>query len=263
MRKDLTDFHCHLLPALDDGATDLKESLEMARILSEFGFSTVHCTPHLIRGGYENDPPRVTHAVHAMQRLLDQAGISLRLIPGNEHYLDAYLPEMLPTALRVGASRYLLVEVPFGAGPEMLCPMVESFSMHGLTPLIAHPERCRAFEPVPREHGLRGAFSFVLGKQQAANLEGTEIVALQQLGCRFQGNLGSFAGYYGREIQERALLFLKEGVYSCLGSDAHRSEQLRDMLIAGVTVIESAVGEEKALELLRGTAVCSTDATAG
>ncbi|QWV95252.1 phosphoesterase [Geomonas oryzisoli] len=251
MTSEFTDYHCHLLPALDDGAVDLKESLHMARTLSSFGFATVHCTPHLIRGGYENEPARVIRAVDIMQRRIDEEGIALRLVPGNEHYLDQYLPEFLPGALRVGASRYLLVEVPFRAGPELLHPMVQTFSSHGLAPLIAHPERCAAFDPAAGG-GLRAALSLVLGREPELDLGDSEIVALKRLGCRFQGNLGSFAGYYGYEVRERALLFLRHGLYSCLGSDAHRGEHLWDMLVAGYAVVESVVGEQETRDLLRG-----------
>ncbi|WP_224982455.1 tyrosine-protein phosphatase [Geomonas agri] len=252
MGSDFVDYHCHLLPALDDGAVDVKESLDMARTLSSFGFGTVHCTPHLIRGGYENDPGRVVRAVHLMQRRLDDEGISLRLVPGNEHYLDQYLPEMLPKALRAGGSRYLLVEVPFHSGPDLLRPMVQTFAGHGLSPLIAHPERCSAFDPVRPAVGLRGVLSLVLGKEPELDLEHAEIVELKRLGCRFQGNIGSFAGYYGYEVRERALLFLRHGLYSCVGSDGHRSEKLWEMLVAGYAAIESVLGETETGELMRG-----------
>ncbi|QWV99214.1 phosphoesterase [Geomonas nitrogeniifigens] len=253
MSSDFTDYHCHLLPALDDGAVDLRESLDMARTLCSFGFATVHCTPHLIRGGYENEPARVIRAVHIMQRRLDEEGIPLHLVPGNEHYLDQYLPEMLPGALRAGTSRYLLVEVPFHAGTELLRPMVQTFSRHGLAPLIAHPERCAAFDPATAGGGFRVALSLVFGKEPEHQMGDSEIVALKRLGCRFQGNLGSFAGYYGYEVRERALLFLRHGLYSCLGTDAHRGEHLWDMLVAGYAVVESVLGEQESRDLLRGT----------
>ncbi|MBU5612346.1 tyrosine-protein phosphatase [Geomonas azotofigens] len=253
MGSDYTDYHCHLLPALDDGAVDLRESLDMARTLSSFGFATVHCTPHLIRGGYENEPARVVRAVDLMQRRLDDEGIPLRLVPGNEHYLDQHLPGMLPGALRAGNSRYLLVEVPFHAGPELLRPMVQTFSTYGLAPLIAHPERCHAFDPSRKGGGLRGALSLVLGIEPEQHLGDSEVVELKRLGCRFQGNLGSFAGYYGYEVRERALLFLRHGLYSCLGTDAHSGDKLWEMLVAGYAVVEAVLGEADTRELLRGT----------
>ena len=40
------DFHSHTLPAFDDGAKDVQESLELFRMLSEQGINTVCATPH-------------------------------------------------------------------------------------------------------------------------------------------------------------------------------------------------------------------------
>lgn len=255
MNKDFTDYHCHLLPALDDGSTDQQESIEMARILAAFGFATVHCTPHRIKGCYENDPARVSQATGSLQRLLDEAGIALRLIPSTEHFCDEFLLDQLPGALTTGLSRYLLVEIPFRSGSGMLPAMVAGLVARGLAPLIAHPERCSAFEPAVVKEGLRGALSFVLGRQKKFDMEGATVLTLRHSGCRFQGNLGSFSGWYGSEVKERAILFLEHGVYSCLGSDAHRSDDLATMLAAGLETVVAVVGEEAAHALLTGSSL--------
>lgn len=252
MNSEYIDFHCHLLAALDDGAADPVESLAMARILAGFGFGTVHCTPHLIKGAFENPPDRVRRATQSLQRLLDEAGIELRLIPGTEHYLDEYLPEQVSGALTVGSSRYLLLEAPFGSDGARFPAMVAQLMLRGLVPLVAHPERCRAFLPSARGIGLRGALSLLVGRRKAPDLEGSLLWSLKEAGCRFQGNLGSFAGVYGSEVRERALFFLRQGVYCCLGSDAHRSEHLAAMLSSGLEVVVAAVGEAAARELLKG-----------
>jgi protein-tyrosine phosphatase len=255
MTREFVDFHSHLLPALDDGATDLRESLEMARILASFGFTTVHCTPHMIKGGFENTPQRVRQATDSLQRRLDEAGIALRLVAGTEHYLDEYLSEQVPEALTVGASRYLLVEAPFRSSGELLPAMVASLKQRGLFPLFAHPERCRVFHPPVREEGVRGALSFVLGRRKAPDLEGSLLFSLKDAGCRFQGNLGSFAGGYGSEVKQRAVFYLTQGLYCCLGSDAHRPEHLEDLLSSGLEVVVAEVGEAAAHELLSGRAL--------
>jgi len=252
MTANCTDYHCHLLPALDDGATDVRESLEMARILAAFGFAAVHCTPHRIMGCYENDPARVNRAIRSLQGLLEGAGIPLRLIPGTEHYLDEFLLDQLPGVLTVGSSRYLLVEAPFRSGTGMVTAMAAGVQKRGLAPLFAHPERCSAFDPALREDGLRGALSF-FGRKKEPGMEGALVLQLRDCGCRFQGNLGSFAGFYGSDVKERAILFLKHGVYSCVGSDAHRCDGLAAMLAAGLQAMVAAVGEEGANLLLAGS----------
>lgn len=253
MEKVMIDYHCHLLPALDDGASDLDESLEMARILYDFGFATVHCTPHRIKGCFENDPARVTRTTEILQCLLHEAGIGLQLVPGTEHYLDEFLPELLPDALCFGAGKSMLVEVPFRGEFEMLTVMLSQLITRGRQPLIAHPERCAAFSPaIPASGGFRGAFSRILGKANEPESEDSLVHSLKRSGCKFQGNLGSFAGIYGQEVKDCALLFLREGIYDCLGSDAHRSEKLPEMLAAGCEAIATEVGAAAAAELLAG-----------
>ena len=251
MSGNFVDYHCHLLPCIDDGAVDQRESLAMARVLADFGFATVHCTPHRITGIFENPPQRVRQATASLQRLLDDSGIALRLVPGTEHYLDEQLTEKLPGALTFGSPPALLLEVPFRSGGEGVPATVARLQKRGLLPLVAHPERCRAFQP-ERAGGVRAALSLVLGRRREPTLDGSLPAGLLASGCRFQGNLGSFAGVYGGEVRQTALLFLSGGVYSCLGSDAHTSQGLAQILAAGFEVVAGVVGKEGAVRLLQG-----------
>jgi protein-tyrosine phosphatase len=252
MARNFIDYHCHLLPALDDGSIDSDQSLEMARILADFGFFAVHCTSHRITGCYDNSPATIVSAVSSLQRMLDEQGVALKLIAGTEHYLDEFLVDQLAGALTVAGSRHLLVEVPFRCGPGILPAMVTAIASRGLTPLFAHPERCAAFEPELKGQGFRAAIPFLRKPPKKVDLNDSLIGRLRQSGCRFQGNLGSFAGVYGSEVKQRALLFLEQGVYCCLGSDAHRPEHLAAMLSAGLQAVEAVVGEPGALRLLSG-----------
>ena len=40
------DFHSHVLPGIDDGAKDVKMSVEMIKECLSQGISTIVCTPH-------------------------------------------------------------------------------------------------------------------------------------------------------------------------------------------------------------------------
>src|SRR5260370_40210892 len=50
----MVDIHCHILPALDDGAKTFEESLEMAEMAIEDGITHVVATPHA-NGEYRFD----------------------------------------------------------------------------------------------------------------------------------------------------------------------------------------------------------------
>lgn len=243
--KSFTDFHCHLLPAVDDGAVDLDESLEMARALAAFGFSRVHCTPHFISGGYQTLPSRVVQLTASLQAKLEQQGVELTLHPGTEHYLDDGLLPHLDSPVIVGATGRILVEVPFRCDAEHVRRLVDVLLQRRLKPLIAHPERCSVFTPPPRR--IRSRF---FGSRKDRDL--SLFQELLSAGCGFQGNLGSFAGVYGPQVRERALEYLALGGYLCLGSDAHQPEGLPHLLQEGYRCITESVGEDAAKALLRG-----------
>jgi hypothetical protein len=44
------DLLCHMLPGIDDGAQDLDQALEMARIALDDGITLTVCTPHIYQG---------------------------------------------------------------------------------------------------------------------------------------------------------------------------------------------------------------------
>jgi len=218
-----TDWHCHLLPEVDDGPTTLEESLAIARCLADAGFRIVHCTPHFIRGSYDNTPERVRTATAQLQRELNFAGIPLELRPGIEYLLDEFFPDQLTNPLPLGESDLLLIEVypnlPFPQLKEYLFAIVRA----GYRPLLAHPERNAHFAPPQIRSGLFARF-----QRAPAEIQTVDMVAeLIDLGCLFQGNLGSLTGFYGRKVQETALNLLKRNLYHVFGSDTHSLSQCR------------------------------------
>ncbi|MDD5832453.1 MAG: hypothetical protein PUC98_03110, partial [Clostridiales bacterium] len=47
--KGLIDFHCHILPGIDDGSRDMDESLRMIRLSYAQGFRGFIATSHYSR----------------------------------------------------------------------------------------------------------------------------------------------------------------------------------------------------------------------
>ena len=52
--EGFVDIHSHILPGIDDGAKNIKESLELIEKMNEMGFSKIIGTPHTYPGLYEN-----------------------------------------------------------------------------------------------------------------------------------------------------------------------------------------------------------------
>lgn len=240
----MIDFHCHLLPGLDDGACSADESIAMAARLAEFGFTTVCCTPHYIKGYYDISRERVREATLMLQADLDQAGIALQLWPGMEYMLDDFFAGYQGELRTLGPTRLVLCEAPQNADPEIVAQGLREIRARGLTPLLAHPERtpvllaalnsalnhpaepassCSAYgpdRPAGRGAGLKGLLTRLL-PSVSPPVEATARLSLPLDGVLFHANLGSFAGYYGPEVQRRAYELLKAGIYTALASDLH------------------------------------------
>jgi protein-tyrosine phosphatase len=266
-RANCADWHCHILPNLDDGAKDLSESLAIAAILAEAGFSEIHCTPHSISGAYEASPVRVRQATLELQEALDKAGVPLRVFAGSEYYCDEFLPSRLHDPLPLGSTNMILMEAPLQTTPHLLSSIAYQVALRGFTPLIAHPERCALLQPAEKSESakqsilgsvLRFANARLTTKNSKLKTQNSEFSQqtlpeiLTSMGCRFQGNLGSFAGIYGERVRKAAIKNLQNGLYDCLGSDAHASRGLASWLQRGLREVESHVGADGLAALLAG-----------
>jgi protein-tyrosine phosphatase len=239
----MIDYHCHLLPDIDDGPQTLAESLEMARILAAHGFRQVCCTPHCIGGAYDNTPTEVRRAVAELQAAIDREAIPLRLLAGMEYCLDEYFAAQTEEILPLGNSRLVLVEAPWQGRIEVVSEGIFRIVRQGMRPLFAHPERSPLLAP-PETDGLVGKILARFSAQNAKNKTQSALDLFTGMGCLYQGNLGSFSGIYGRRVADRAREMLGQGLYACLGSDGHRPEALRGCLTA------DSMAEREVRELL-------------
>lgn len=225
----MIDWHCHILPGIDDGPGETGQSLALAAALSAAGFSSAYCTPHLMRGRFDAGNEQVRRGVAELQGRLDSSGIPLTLLPGREYCLDEYLLDALQDPLPLGDSRLVLVEILPHTTAGMVRQVLYDVVRTGLTPVIAHPERCHLLEPKPAA-GRRGLFPALRCLfQRTPNPEprtSNDLLGyLRDLGCSFQGNLGSFNGFYGRQVQVVAEAMRDMGIYDRYGSDLHAPGQ--------------------------------------
>lgn len=260
----MIDWHCHLLPGIDDGPATMDEAVEMAAALAQRGFTSVCCTPHLLKGCYEADNATVRGVLAALQTEVNRRGIPLRLLAGREYYQDEFLAEQLHSPLLLGETRFLLIEIPGHSLPDLVKEACYRITGRGFIPMIAHPERCRLFDfSEPRVGELRKMFdvrrsmldaikntlhrhSGLPGRRsQTSNIEprtpsskprtsNSLLEYLIDLGCAFQGNLGSFAGGYGERVKQRAEKLREAGIYTHFGTDAHTVDQIRGLELTAI-----------------------------
>ncbi|MGC8660188.1 MAG: tyrosine-protein phosphatase [Desulfomonilaceae bacterium] len=139
----MIDLHNHILPAIDDGARDIEESLEMARIAIEQGFSGIVATPHFGSGLFSSEINEVRQTVKKLNQELEDRNINLMIFPGMEARLTADVLESLSkgTILSINEGCYILLELPVMQVPAGFENFLRMLLNSGKKIVLAHPEK--------------------------------------------------------------------------------------------------------------------------
>lgn len=197
--EGFTDWHSHILPGVDDGVRTVEEALEILRLYEELGVKAVWLTPHIME-----DIPNTT--AHLRERYAElQAAYSgpIKLHLASENMLDNLFEERLEKndLLPLGKnSDHLLVETSYFNPPMGLNNILLRIKAKGYYPLLAHPERY-----------------IYMGE--------SDYQRLKDMGVKFQLNLPSLVGIYGKSVQKKAKQLLKHTMYDMVGSDLHTLTQ--------------------------------------
>ncbi len=199
----MIDLHCHLLPGVDDGPSTLADSLAMARMAVADGITACVVTPHIHPGRYDNHLERLQLYYRAFRRALSQQAIDLDVRLGAEvrvslESLALLQRDQVPFVGGHRGWRVLLLELPHSGVPVGSLQLVERLLQMQIRPLIAHPERNKAFMDHP------------------GRLE--PFVAA---GCWLQLTAGSVLGDFGKTAQKLAHRLLDDDAVRVVASDAH------------------------------------------
>ncbi len=204
------DIHTHFIPAIDDGATSIQETVEMLRVAYDAGTRGLVATPHMFLDGYEKNDillvnDRFAATVAALKEYSEQPEYAfireMRLSLGSENYASIEFIDALARGcvVPINGGRYLLVEfspfLPFTKIEMILHRVLQS----GYFPVVAHTERVTAVQEKP------------------ARLED-----LAAVGCLFQVNADSFLGSANPRLRKTSVTLAKSGFVHVIASDGHR-----------------------------------------
>src|SRR3990172_12443313 len=136
----MVDIHCHLLPALDDGASEESVALEMTKMAVADGVTHVVATPHS-NYRFLFDPEVNRKKRDELQQVV---GDSLTILLGCDFHLSYENLEDVrihPIRYTVNGKQYLLVEFADIAIPPNMDQIFFDLLAHQLVPIITHPER--------------------------------------------------------------------------------------------------------------------------
>lgn len=225
----MLDLHIHVLPAIDDGPTDLADSISMLERAADLGFTGLVATPHLV-GKLDDEFASLTK--RRLAELLPHATTcNLELLSGYEVRLTPDVGRRLLSgeAICLGQSSVVLVELPFSGWPIFTEQALFDIQAAGFTALLAHPER------------------------YAAAIESPDrIFALRDRGVLMQVTTGSLAGLFGKHAQTLAERLLREGVADVLASDAHSAGRRFVSVSEGLAQAERLVGSDRVRQLTTG-----------
>lgn len=219
------DLHCHLLPAIDDGAKSEADALAMAKALVALGYDTVAPSPH----AKPEYPPATTCAAArgALEARLAAEGVPLALRSNAENVLTPELLALPKEALRpIGDGPFLLAEAPYFALLPQLGELLFRLALKGVKVVIAHPERCLEFQRPGRA------------------AEAVRSGALLQL------DLGALTERYGPVAKRLARQFLDDGLYAIAASDLHGPHDAERWVGASIRELQRRAGDVAARRLL-------------
>lgn len=193
--RGMTDYHSHLLPGVDDGVQTVEESLEILRLYEQLGIREVWFTPHIME-----DIPNTTAGLRSrFEQFQKNYTGNIRLHLAAEYMLDNLFKERLAhrDLLPIGEEgNHLLVETSYFNPPVDFYSIIKKVKSVGYFPVLAHPERYVYMGEIDYLH-------------------------LKELEIKFQLNLFSLMGIYGRSVKKRAEWVQKRNFVDFYGTDVH------------------------------------------
>lgn len=193
----MVDMHSHVLPGIDDGAQNPKESIILIKKMMELGISKIIATPHIMADYYKNNAETINGALALLKAELEKEHIAIEIEAAAEHYFDETFETRIDDGkLMIMGDNYVLFELSFISQPPNILAIIEKMLNLGYHPILAHPERYGYMTIDQLRH-------------------------LRDYGCYLQLNTISLTGYYGKQVKAMAEAMVDHQLVDFISSDMH------------------------------------------
>lgn len=196
-----TDIHSHILPGIDDGSPNIEKSIELVRSMQEWGIKRIITTPHVTEETFENTPETIQNAYDELMLALKENDIEMDICFSAEYRMDEnFIKQLENNQIIPLPHNHILIENSFIQAFWDLKNMIFQLGVKGYSPILAHPER----------------YAYYFNEKSIYN-------ELHDMGCLFQVNLLSLAGYYGKGPKEIGTWLVNKGYVDFIGTDLHHA----------------------------------------
>ena len=197
------DIHSHLIPAIDDGAKSIEDSLALIKELVKYGFKKIITTPHVMSDLYKNNSTTIISGLEKMKKHIKEKSIDIEFEAAAEYYVDYDFEQRIGNEkFMTFGEKYILIEFSFLESPRNMFDIIFKLQLEGYIIVLAHPARYQYFDLKDYE-------------------------SLINRGVLFQLNLLSLIGYYSKQVKSNAELLIKNKFISFIGTDCHNLNHAR------------------------------------
>ena len=198
------DIHSHLLPGIDDGATDISNTIKLLEGIRKIGFTKCILTPHTLPEIWENTSDGIKETFHTTKNNLEEPLQTMLHRAASEYMInEAFLDRLHSEPLLTIKDNIVLIEMSYMNPPLALKEIIFEIQIKGYQPLLAHPERYLFYHQDTKMY-----------------------TTLKELDVKFQMNLLSSVGYYGSKVAIAADFLLKENYIDFVGTDVHHMKHI-------------------------------------
>lgn len=223
----MIDIHCHILPGIDDGSSNMEETKKMLSLAMQEGIQAIVATPHWEAGMEEEWLKEYQQSFQAVQAYIEEEKLPIILYTGNEilHSETIHLYLVQNRLNSMNNTRYLLVEFPFHVSFSYIQRAVLNLSYHGYWPILAHAERYESLRDIRK------------------------IAELVDMGAYIQVNTSSVSGEHGWMMKRFCFQLMKLDLLHFVATDAHGSTKRPPKAKKARSMMEKKMGTEYTLRI--------------
>ena len=223
----MIDIHCHILPAIDDGASSWEIAGQMCHAAFADGITYAVATPHA-NSLFAYDRKAFLQLLEELRQRCP-AGLTLSL--GCDFHLSYENLERLfagPDEFLITGTRYLLIEFSdYGLPPRFDHLLFRMRAEAQIVPILTHPER----HPLLQRHP-------------------ENVAPWVEAGCLMQITANSLTGHWGRKAKDVAVWLLQKQLVHIIATDAHDLVHRPPVLSAARDFVSAKFGKEVASALV-------------